>query len=227
MLVTDTQRILWPKKDRNSCVMQDQWRLLNRNELYDLRTDPGQNENVAAQHPAQVQAMNAFYDQWWEGVAAEMAYTPQVIGADEQAIVHLSCHDLVADQVSWNQNKIRNGDADSGGEFALQVAAAGTYRFALRRWPAESGLSLGSSGPEASPATASWSARPAGQALAISGARLQLGEQQAEKEADLQQEAVYFELELAPGPARMKAIFQLADGQEMAAFYVVVEKVSG
>jgi len=227
MLVTDTQRILWPKKDRNSCVMQDQWRLLNRNELYDLRTDPGQETNVAEQHPEQVQAMNAFYDQWWEEIAAEMAYTPLLIGAEEQAMVQLTCHDLIADRVSWNQNKIRNGEADSGGEYAIQVAAAGTYRFSLRRWPEESGLSLGSNGPEASAGSPSWNARPAGEALAISRASLHVGEQQVEKVADREEESVSFELELPTGPTRLTAKFQLADGQEMAAFYVVVEKISG
>ena len=49
--VTDTQRVAHPLKWRLSCVTQGRWRLVNRDELYDIEADPGQRRDVAAAHP--------------------------------------------------------------------------------------------------------------------------------------------------------------------------------
>ena len=37
-------------------------------ELYDLRSDPGEQQDVAAEHPDVVRTMDAAYDKWWEEV---------------------------------------------------------------------------------------------------------------------------------------------------------------
>ena len=38
---------------------------MNNEELYDLRTDPGETENVIAEHPKVVDQLRTVYDQWW------------------------------------------------------------------------------------------------------------------------------------------------------------------
>ena len=51
-------------------------------ELYDLQQDPGEKQDVAAQHPAVVAAMDAAYDKWWAEILPclenENAVPPQV-----------------------------------------------------------------------------------------------------------------------------------------------------
>ena len=37
-------------------------------ELYDLKTDPGEKNDIAAEHPDVVKRMDAAYDQWWAEV---------------------------------------------------------------------------------------------------------------------------------------------------------------
>ena len=37
-------------------------------ELYDMKTDPGEKENIAAKFPDVVKTMNAAYDKWWDEV---------------------------------------------------------------------------------------------------------------------------------------------------------------
>jgi arylsulfatase A-like enzyme len=37
-------------------------------ELYDLKTDPGEKTDVAAQHPEIVKKLNAAYDRWWDEI---------------------------------------------------------------------------------------------------------------------------------------------------------------
>lgn len=42
------------------------YRLVNRDALYDMRTDPGQKENVFEDHPDVAEAMLAAFDSWWQ-----------------------------------------------------------------------------------------------------------------------------------------------------------------
>jgi arylsulfatase len=37
-------------------------------ELYDLKEDPGEKKDLAAQHPEVVKEMEAAYDKWWDEV---------------------------------------------------------------------------------------------------------------------------------------------------------------
>ena len=51
MLVTDSQRVRDPVKWKQTAVMSGPWRLVNGKELYEIKKDPGQKRNVAADHP--------------------------------------------------------------------------------------------------------------------------------------------------------------------------------
>ncbi|MEQ8847925.1 arylsulfatase [Botrimarina sp.] len=48
-------------------VRDQQHRLVGRDELYDMTTDPGQTTNLADQRPEVVRSMLAAYDRWWRG----------------------------------------------------------------------------------------------------------------------------------------------------------------
>ncbi len=41
-------------------------------QLFDLKTDPGQSNDVAVAHPGTVAAMSKAYDAWWESVLPGM-----------------------------------------------------------------------------------------------------------------------------------------------------------
>jgi arylsulfatase len=41
---------------------------VNNEELYDLQTDPGETENVIAEHPEVVDQLRTVYDRWWTRV---------------------------------------------------------------------------------------------------------------------------------------------------------------
>jgi arylsulfatase len=49
-------------------VRNARFRLVNNVELYDVKKDPGETTNVLADHPQEVAAMRAAYDQWWTEV---------------------------------------------------------------------------------------------------------------------------------------------------------------
>lgn len=142
ILTTDTQRVAHPVKWRLSCVMQDTWRLVNRDELYNIATDPGQQTNIAADHPEIVASLRQAYLDWWELCAQNQEEEiPLSIGAPEQEIAVLRSHDLRNEQdhlVVWNQNQVRAG-VSCHGWWEVDVEQDGEYEFELRRWPDEAG----------------------------------------------------------------------------------------
>ena len=51
------------------CAIQNsRFTLVNNEELYDLKADPGETRNVIADHPEVVAKLRAAYDQWWNEV---------------------------------------------------------------------------------------------------------------------------------------------------------------
>jgi arylsulfatase len=67
----------------NGCAVRNaRFRLVNNQELFDLRLDPGENDNVIAEHPEVVSSMRSAYDAWWaevrSGMSNEYAVGPQV-----------------------------------------------------------------------------------------------------------------------------------------------------
>lgn len=71
-LVTHLGR--WPRgqaaqsKHRNSSIRNGRYRLVNNQELYDLKSDPGETTNVLAAHPQAAADLRAAYDRWWAEV---------------------------------------------------------------------------------------------------------------------------------------------------------------
>jgi arylsulfatase A-like enzyme len=71
-LVTHVGR--WPKgqaaqsKYAGSAIQNTRFTLVNNQELYDLKADPGETKNVIADHPDVVAQLRAAYDQWWSEV---------------------------------------------------------------------------------------------------------------------------------------------------------------
>ena len=72
----------WPKKDapgvwgrgatgpdtakyNGFAVRSTKWRLVGKNELYDMENDPGETQNVIADHPEVAKELLAAYEKWW------------------------------------------------------------------------------------------------------------------------------------------------------------------
>ncbi|MFT5239480.1 MAG: arylsulfatase A-like enzyme [Kiritimatiellia bacterium] len=142
VITTDTQRVAHPLKWRHSCVMQDTWRLVNKTELYNIADDPGQENDVAAQHPGRVTDLQASYEAWWTLCSAQdNDAIPISIGSDAQETTVLRTHDLHNEQDHlgvWDQSQVRRGDL-AHGWWEIMVEAEGEYEFELRRWPDEAG----------------------------------------------------------------------------------------
>ena len=138
-LVVESQRVVDPIKWRKSAVMTNRWRLVNGEELYDLKADPKQATDVSDKFPEVTKRLRAEYDVFWNDVSREHSLTSyMIIGSDKSPIVALSSHDWLIDKLPpWHQKHITNGDVAEESFWAIEVERDGDYEISLRRWPAE------------------------------------------------------------------------------------------
>jgi arylsulfatase len=208
-----------------SAVLWKSWRFLEETELYDLKSDPGQKNNIIGQSPVVAGKMSRHLAKWWKGVsetANKLNYV--VIGSDTGNQVMLtSCEwvDVFLDQ----QAQVRKG-IKKNSYWNILVQEAGDYEFELRRWPRELDLSL-------------TDGRDGGVCLPIASARFFIDdgrykgakkpmtfEGQTEK---LQREDKYarFRVHLEKGPARLHTWFDDEDSNTICgAYYVYVTRLN-
>jgi len=226
-LVVDTQRIEQPEKWRNAAVMTEDWRLIDGEELYAIDDDPGQETDVADQHPGVVDRLRAAYEAWWETVSGEFEPCRIALGHEAENPATLTAHDWhEAGEVPWNQIRILEGPATRG-YWAVDIEHAGTYEVELRRWPRECGAAVDAvpDGFEsvAYGAGGNW----AGEAAAIDPERaeLEIGDRSHSAAVPDGATDVTFTIELAAGPTEIAAAFLEADGTERGAYYAYVERL--
>lgn len=200
-----------------AAVLWQQWRLLERTELYDLTVDPAQTTNVIDQYPDIAAQMREALDRWWQAVeplANEVQYI--TIGSDaENPMMLTACEwmDVFVDQ----QQQIRRAERRNS-YWHLNVARAGAYRFELRRWPVESGLKL----REAAPATQFVDGTAhEGVALPIAGARMMIDRKQYSQSLAADDAAAIFTVDLNVGPTRLHTWFDDEQNQPICGAYYV------
>ncbi len=220
-LFADTQRQDHLEKDKDYAVMTDQWRLV-REELFDIQKDPGQSTDISSEHPEVVKTLKAAYEAWWPHVS-ERADDYQRVPLGEEAQV-LTSHDVHNDGgVAWNQRYVREAYPTQG-FWAVEVESPGTYRFALRRWPEESGLELQAPAPEGD-VIPNGLAYKKGEALSIKRALVKIGEKQVSTLIGKNSSEAVMQIDLGPGAYQLEANFELESGESQCAYYVYIEKI--
>jgi arylsulfatase A-like enzyme len=209
-----------PVRD-GAAVLWKHWRLLENRELYNIRTDPHQDHDVAAQHPEVVATMRRHLNGWWDGVK-DQVLEPQrvIIGHDaENPMLLTACEwlDVFVDQQVQVRRSVLNN-----GVWHLIVAEAGNYEFELRRWPRESGLEL-ADGVPATPVTDG--TYVAGKALPIAQARLRVGSFQSHTKPSADRQSFRFTTRLEPGPLELQTWMLDDSGDPICgAYYVYVRR---
>jgi len=222
--VVDTQRKQVPVKGKQSCVMQADWRLLNGKNLYNLARDPGQREDLAAQHPERVEAMRRAYETWWSSMTDDLKVTHQIIvGHDAEPETLLTAHDWhTTNPPPWNQNYIRAGLADNGW-WALDVARAGTYRIRLYRYPPETGLDFTAAAP-AGEEVPNGKAYLRGERIKPTEVRCSVGARELVVEPATNKAYFEFIADLPAGPTELLTSVKDTEGTERGAYYVTLAR---
>ncbi|QEG39083.1 arylsulfatase [Roseimaritima ulvae] len=233
-VISDSQRVRDPIKWRGSSVMSQKYRLINGQELYDMTADPGQQKDIAKQHPEVVAEMRAFYDQWWAELEPTFSQTTEIyLGHPQHPVVSLTAHDWIQGvNPPWHQGSIRAANLKQRGSkklvheghWAVKALRDGKYRISLRRWPVESRTAINASlpaGDNVPGASKAFRTTP-GKSIGATHAVLRIDGQDIDRkpvEADV--EEVSFVTELKQGSHQLAPFFEVEQG-ELGAYYVVV-----
>jgi arylsulfatase A-like enzyme len=198
------QRVLDPIKWKQTSVMTDNWRLIDNKELYDISTDPGQENDLIAAYPEIANRLSNEYESLWEDLSQRFGETtPLYIGAKQENPVVLNAHDWMIDEhPPWNQPHILNRPVQNG-PWRVKVAESGKYQFVLRERPEVANFPL-----------------------TATGARLRIGNQVDER-LDVTPGAtgVYFDCELQAGDTDVQTWLTEDDGTAHGAFFVEVTRI--
>ncbi len=228
-IITDSQRVLHPIKWKSSSTMTQRWRLINGTELYDMDNDASQKTDVAAKHPKVVKKLRADYDAWWTSLQpAFKKFSTISLGHPAENPAQLTAHDwLTSNPVPWHQSAIRGGKLGFGhaGKWAVKFVEAGDYKLTLRRWPKETGLNLDASLAPGKPVPGLTAFRETpGKSLKFKTATIKVGDELRESSAG-KGEGTTFNMRLPAGETFIEAWFDTTDGEQVGAYYVVVEKL--
>jgi len=200
-----------PPEKWKAAVLRQQWRLVNGQELYNVREDPGQKKNLAETYPDIVKRLRSDYEAWWIDVSKKSNETCNIIvGSDHENPACLTAFDWHT-STPWNQSYIRQG-ARKNGFWAIDVERAGTYEISLCRWPRELNTSM-------------TSAIQGGKLLDIHKARLNVGHVDVTQVIPKNAIAATFKVELPAGPTRLQT--WLIDGKNSdicGAYYVYIKR---
>lgn len=202
-LFVHSQRILHPEKWRKSAVMTDQWRLVNGEQLFDIRQDPQQSQNVATEHPEVVGKLRQAYEGWWKSLEPSMERTVHIqIGSDAEPRTRLTAHDwLVQGSTPWHQNMVKSG-AMKNGPWAIEVLEPGEYEIVISRWPEHL-------------------ERP----IEAKHARLTIQGQELEEMLDPMQSSTRFRVKLQPGKTQLQTYLTGPDDRVRGAYYAYVRQL--
>lgn len=216
-----------PPRKEQGCVMTPRWRLVHGSELYDIKADPGQRNDVAAGHPEVLHELKGALNAWWAEVSPTFSeLCPIVLGNDAENPTRLCSMDVMGD-VAWNQMHIAAAQRSTG-RWTVKVEKAGQYRFALRRWPDELGLPIKEPlSREATERLAPYGATIATpEAIHPVRARIKIAGMKTVLPVLTGAQEVVFELDLPETTTTLDAWFIDKDGEERGAYYVVVEYIN-
>lgn len=151
ILYIDTQREQNLVKYKKYTVMDNEWRLVDGNKLYDMTKDRAQEVNVIDAHPEIAARLAEGYEGWWqsfldEGVDERVAYIK--VGSDFENPTRISAHDMSVGRYcsAWHQDGATVPTRGSG-KWNIQFVEDGEYTISICRFPRESGLAVNAKYP--------------------------------------------------------------------------------
>lgn len=198
-LVVNNQRIAEPLKYKDFVVMSGNWRLVGKTELYNLKSDRAEADNVAAKNPKVVTRLMKVYENWWKQTSGRAGtLVPITVGHDADNPAFLTAHDWHAKKLPWHQEVVAEAPAFNG-HWEINVAQAGNYIITLMERPTEARFPINAT-----------------------RATLKVGGQTLKKKISARVTQIHFDVNLPAGRTRLQSTFVDDSGVERGAYYARV-----
>ena len=211
-------------KWNRAIVLWNKWRLVGPDELYDLKEDPHQDNNVYKVYPQMAEAMKAHYEKWYLETRPMFDQVRNIhLGNQAANPMMLYSNDWVGGYCDNPPNLVA---ANKTGYWDVVIEEEGEYVLELRRWPEESGLSLtaGVAG-ESIKAHETFTGDNVG-ARPIHSARLSIGDFDEAITTTSEDRFASFKTKLPAGKHKLETQFLDKDGEVLcSAIYVKVNKL--
>lgn len=130
-----------PKDVQQTCILKDNWRLINGTKLYDIEKDPKQKNDVAKQYPEVVKELLNQNKNFLKKVKENSEYYElpvSVVGNEAQKEIKLTIqHAIGEDSGIWKPEQVSAGMKNKNNTHALEIEKSGWYEISCRRWPKE------------------------------------------------------------------------------------------
>lgn len=223
-LFVEWQQNSFTRKWHRCSVMTEQWRLIDGEQLYDIRTDPGQKKDIASEHAELVAQLRRAYELWWSEVSTRDDLIREIpVGAVATPSVTLTTYSWITEKgnhnsLPWCQDLIIAGQLQNG-YWPLHVERDGAYRIRLRRWPVESGLAINDT-TDAEPPEKS-NVKPT--VIRTTQARMTIQDVDETRPVGACDREIVFDVQLKAGSARLQTWFADDEGRTRGAYYTQVE----
>lgn len=225
-IITDTQREEFLVKWKDASVMNDNFRLIRGEELYDHHADPGQTKNIAEKHPVVVKDMRQVYEHWWNRVSQRSDEINSIpVGFNEQT-VKLTCHDIHVEKglhPAWNQQQVRL-NLNPNGFWVIDVKQKGNYSIALYRYPVEASAGFNETVP-LSDEIDGGRPYPKGVPIKVALTKLKIGQKEKVLVPNIDDHNAVFEFELEKDQQELKTWLIDKEGREVGAYYVYLKRI--
>lgn len=208
-----------PLDVENTCIIKDQWRLVNGTELYDIQKDRVQLKNLAMKYPEVVKALLKDNQNFLNQSKKNREYSEfptAIVGHPNQKEIKLTIQHAIGDDLPiWKSEQVAEGKKNRNNMHSLEIEKEGWYTISCRRWPKENpGPILGI--PEKNPKN--WFTH---QTITPKKIRVQIANQIFEKEIGEEDEEVTFKVHLEKGKTFLVNDF-LEGNEKYGVYYMYV-----
>ncbi|MEO9894151.1 arylsulfatase [Aurantibacter sp.] len=229
ILYMDTQRLQNLVKYRKYSVMDNDWRLVNGNELYNINLDRSQTTDVFDQHPEVVEKLALGYEKWWQSILDEGAderFAFIKVGSPQENPSRISSHDLMTGKFNgvWHQHGATRS-LQATGRWKIEVVEDGDYKISLCRFPRESGFAINETFPEQKKRVELEQIMPASTKSDFETAYIYVADLEKTVKIEKDQKEVSFTTKISAGKYDMEAQLIDAANKVHPAYYVYIEKL--
>jgi hypothetical protein len=204
-----------------------------------MKTDPGQRLNVAAVYPERYNQMRLLYENWFEDVFSDYETRSFIhIGAAEAPVTVLSSHDWMGVVNAEGKRAAKPGGEDTppfahsiirrgvlrNGYWDVKILKSGKYMIELMRWPKEADRAIRAGIPASTIPIPGGKPFPAGKALDIDKARLEIQDFQKSISVTDEMKSASFLVDLQKGNTKLKTWFTGKDNLSLGAYYVYISR---